>query len=319
MVAAPALAQHSGTFKVSSSAGGLVAAAGAAVSAIEGNLERARDVVRDAVGALLASFGGLGAVVDQQQRLLIELSSALEKKGAGNVSNVAGRWVNEFVDEIVRVSHRSMQILEQIEDTSTHLEAIERRTKHIDGLAREIRFIALNARIETQRAGDAGRTFKVVADEVKRLSRASAVLSTEIREDVGSCRHALSDTRATAEGLASHDMSTVMESRESLVATIQSLDQVHRAVEIALGQVGKSISDAVRALKFEDIVRQLLTDSNKQVQRLSALLLDAVAIAEQARPDAEARMAQVTNRLLELSRTGGVEQAAPEVGAVELF
>jgi methyl-accepting chemotaxis protein len=321
MVAAPALAMapHSGTHRLNPAAVDLVSATGGAVTAIQENLERARDVVRDAVGRLLASFGGLRAVVEQQQGLLVELSSSLQKSGAGNFTNVAGKLVNEFVDEIVRVSHRSMQILEQIEDTGTHLDAIGRRTQHIDGLAREIRFIALNARIETQRAGEAGRTFKVVADEVKRLSSASAALSTEIRADVAQCTRALAETRGTAVGLASHDMSTALESRDSLVATIESLDAVNGAVEVALAQVGKSVSDAVRALQFEDIVTQLLADSTNRIRKLSTLLLDAVSVAQERRPDAAARTAQITIELIELGRVGSVEQRSVDAGAVELF
>jgi hypothetical protein len=114
-------------------------------------------------------------------------------------------------------------------------------------------------------------------------------------------------------------MSTALESRDSLVATIESLDAVNGAVETALSQVGKSVSDAVRALQFEDIVTQLLADSTNRIRKLSALLLDAVSVAQQGRPDAAACTTQITLQLIELGRVGSVEQRSVDAGAVELF
>ena len=77
----------------------------------------------------------------------------------------------------------------------------------------------------------------MVADEVKRLAGASAELSTQIQREVDECFRSLQTTQKTAESLAGHDMSTVIESRTLLVATIEHLDQINKAVDGTLQQV----------------------------------------------------------------------------------
>lgn len=317
MESARQLVPRSGTFRVNTTE--LSGAVSVAVAGITDNLTRSREVVRDAVAHLLASFGGLRGVVENQQVLLSSIAGTLTSMGTTNITQAAGKMVNEFVDEVVRVSHESMRIIEQLIVTNEHVNAIVIRADRIDGLARETRFIALNARIETQRAGEAGRTFKVVADEVKRLAGASAELSTEIRREVDECHRSLFDTQKTAESLAAHDMSTAIESRTALIQTIERLDEVNRVVEQTLAQVSTSVSEAVRALQFEDIVAQLLNDSAKRVQHLGQLMLDAVAAVESGREDAASKLSMISQGIRELGRVGSVSQSSVDEGTIELF
>jgi|GEM_PF-1526222 len=317
MDSARIFASQSGKFRQGTSE--LSSAVNTAVAGIKANLERARDLVRDAVAELLASFGNLRAVLETQQVALNGITATMGNNGSANFTSVASRLVNEFVDEVIRVSHESMRIIEQLLSTSEHVNAIVVRAERIDSLARETRFIALNARIETQRAGDAGRTFKVVADEVKRLAGASAELSTQIRKEVDECHKALGVTQRTAEKLASHDMSSAIESRSSLLSTIEQLDQLNHTVESALKHVGVSVSDAIRALQFEDMVSQLLNDSIRRVQSLGSLCLEAVAASDPQQRLPSADMVRVTQALRDLGKEGSVTQASMAQGAVELF
>lgn len=309
------LPSSSGKFRNGSAE--LSGAVAVAVAGIKDNLERARDLVRDAVAQLIAAFSKLRGVLEAQQNELSTIASSLGELGSANFTAAASKMVNQFVDEIIRVSHESMRIIDQLLMTSEHVSAIVVRAERIDSLARETRFIALNARIETQRAGEAGRTFKVVADEVKRLAGASAELSTQIRREVDECHKSLNQTQRTAESLASHDMSTAIESRSSLVSTIEQLDQMNEAVESALKEVSSNVSDAIRALQFEDMVTQLLNDTTRRVQRLGTLLLDAVGVV--GREDSAARMSEISQSLRELGKEGSVGQTSMAQGAVELF
>lgn len=316
MEAARADNHQSGTFVQSAD---LAHAVNIAVGSIQENLDRARGIVRDAVSGLMASFGTLRTVLEHQQTMLKDVSSSMGKVGGSNFTAAVGRMVNEFVDEVVRVSHESMRIIEQLFITSEHVGAIVARAERIDTLARETRFIALNARIETQRAGEAGKTFKVVADEVKRLAGASAELSVQIQREVDESFRSLQTTQKTAESLASHDMSTVIESRTLLVATIERLDQINQAVEGTLQQVRTAVADAIRALQFEDMVSQLLTESARRVRRLGQLMLDAVAAADGKRPDGAARINEISRELKELGKAASVTQTSVQQGSIELF
>lgn len=296
----------------------IAAGSEAAVGGIRANMERARDLVRDAVARLLASFGALRSIVERQQHALQDIAQTLTNEGAGNLTETASKLVNEFVEEVVRVSHNSMRIIEQLGGTAEHVDAIIIHAERLDSLARETRFVALNARIETQRAGEAGRTFKVVADEVRRLASLSAALSHQIREEVAKGHERLRDSQVTAESLASRDMSSSLGSRSVLVSAIEHVETINRTVEETLKQLGESVGEAVRALQFEDMVAQLVNDSVRRVQRFGALMVEALEETERGDPDPR-RMAEIAEELRQLARMSNVQQSSMATGTVELF
>jgi methyl-accepting chemotaxis protein len=296
----------------------LAEASVAASAAMVSLLVRARGVVSDASNGLATSFESLKNIIAQQQHALQTLTESLGGGTSEGFSAVAQKLVSEFVGEFVRVSHESMRILEMLDDTNGFVDAIVGRTREIDGLAKEIRFIALNARIETQRAGDAGRTFKVVAEEVRRLSQGSALLSTKIRDEIKRCADSLAVTRSCAINLASHDMSTALKSRDALLDILGKLDQVNSALAGALEQVGHAVGHAVRALQFEDMVTQILVDAERRVGQYAELMLTAVKIAHGSYEGPKS-MRHVCDELHALGNVGSVEQTSVSAGDIDLF
>jgi len=284
------------------------------------NLERARSLVSDAVAKLLASFLSLRNIVDHQHAVLLSITDSLSQNGKNEgFTGATIQLVHEFVEQVVRVSHESMRIIDQLHTTGGHVDSIVEHADKIDDLARETRFIAINARIETQRAGESGRTFKVVAEEVKRLAKASSELSVRIRREVSECHTSLQLTHRTAAGLASHDMSTAIESRGAIVGAIEKLAEVNNTVQETLVQVGQMVDDAVRALQFEDMVNQLLTDTVQRLRKLSAMTAEMMSGASLGNGSNEGQIARLSQELHGLSRVGSVSQASVEQGSVELF
>jgi methyl-accepting chemotaxis protein len=281
------------------------------------NLERARSLVSDAVAKLLATFLGLRTVVDHQHAVLLSITDSLRQNGKNEgFTGATIQLVHEFVEQVVRVSHESMRIIDQLHTTGGHVDTIVEHADKIDDLARETRFIAINARIETQRAGESGRTFKVVAEEVKRLARASSDLSVRIRREVSECHASLQLTHRTAAGLAGHDMSTAIESRGAIVGAIEKLAEVNTTVQETLVSVGQMVDDAVRALQFEDMVNQLLTDTVQRLRKLSSMSKEMLGSGAGHGGEHAALLSQ---ELEGLRRIGSVSQATVEQGSVELF
>jgi len=66
-----------------------------------------------------------------------------------------------FVKDLVTVSHNSMRLVARVEALGSDIEEIVTDVGHIESLAKSTRLIALNARIEAHRAGEAGKTFRV--------------------------------------------------------------------------------------------------------------------------------------------------------------
>jgi methyl-accepting chemotaxis protein len=293
-----------------------------ATSMIRNDLERARGMVRDATARLSRSFDALQGAAAKQREALQHVSTAFfdGEHGGRSFASSTEALMRQFVDEVVRVSRDSVRIIGQLAELSTQVSGIVVNADAIDGLARETRFIAFNARIETHRAGDAGRTFKVVADEVKRLANASSLLSNQIRQNVSECNNQLSQVHKTSAGLASHDLSRAIESHRGLSAAIGKLDAVNQELDSMLETVSTSVAEAVRALQFEDMVSQILNATITRVERIAEFSIRAVHILERA-PQGErsAPMTALLQEMRTLSDRVAVTQTSVDQGSVELF
>ncbi|MET0391142.1 MAG: methyl-accepting chemotaxis protein [Polyangiales bacterium] len=289
---------------------------------IRNDLERARTMVRDATARLSRSFDALHNAAASQRAALQSVATAFYdgENGGRSFANSTEALMRQFVDEVVRVSRDSVRIIDQLADLSTRVSGIVVSADAIDGLARETRFIAFNARIETHRAGDAGRTFKVVADEVKRLANASSTLSNSIRQNVSECNQQLAQVHKTSAGLASHDLSRAIESHRGLSGAISKLDTVNQELDVMLETVSSSVAEAVRALQFEDMVTQIINATVTRVEGMGEFSVRAVQLLDRT-PQAE-RGAQLSSLVAEMRTLGdrvAVQQSSVDQGSVELF
>jgi methyl-accepting chemotaxis protein len=290
---------------------------------IKHDLDRARAATREATGRIDRSFRGLQGATTAQRDALHQVSEAFSKENASPATGFATQSeavLRQFVDEIVRVSRDSMRMIEQLSELSGKVDAITNCADAIDGLARETRFIAFNARIETHRAGDAGRTFKVVADEVKRLANASSTLSNEIRQNVSACQADLSAARKTSTGLASHDMSHAIESHRGLISAISKLDSVNQDLDKLLETVSQNVSDAMRALQFEDTLTQILNATATRVDRMAELAVQAVHVVERGQNgDRIGPLQEIIRGLNGISARLAAQSESVDQAAIELF
>jgi methyl-accepting chemotaxis protein len=289
---------------------------------IKSDLERARGMVRDATVRLSRSFELLHMGAVGQRVALQTVATAFydgERSGRSFAASTE-TLMRQFVDEIVRVSRDSVRIIEQLNDLSTQVGSIVGCADAIDGLARETRFIAFNARIETHRAGEAGRTFKVVADEVKRLANASSTLSNQIRQSVSECNLQLTQVHKTSVGLASHDLSRTIESHRGLSAAIGKLDNVNQELDQMLETVASSVSEAVRALQFEDAVSQIIGATMQRVEKLGSHCVRAVQVLERGNNgDRVKPLTEIVSGIRALSERLAGQPSSIDQSAVELF
>ena len=292
-------------------------------SQVKQDLERARTVTRDATARLDSSFRSLQDASSAQREALQAVSAAFynaEGEGGGSFAASSDALLRQFVDEIVRVSRDSVRMIEQLTELGVKVDTITDCADAIDGLARETRFIAFNARIETHRAGDAGRTFKVVADEVKRLANASSTLSNQIRQSVGGCQVELQAARKTSMGLASHDMSRAIDSHRGFSAAIRKLDSVNKDLDVLLETISTNVSEAMRALQFEDMVSQILTATIQRIDRIGEISVQAVNVVGRGHNgDRVGPLQEIVNGLHALGERLAVQQQSMEQGSVELF
>jgi methyl-accepting chemotaxis protein len=287
---------------------------------MKADLGRAKLLIEDAGRQLHDSMLTLGRATEQYRNALLTVENTLysSEHTDKSLGGAAATLLNEFVRSMVRVSRDSIGTIEEVFSLAEQMALLVKHAEGIDGLARETRLIALNARIETQRAGSAGRTFEVVADEVKRLANASLSLSDRMSTAVRNCEERLARVRVTAESLASHDMSSAIHAHKGLGAAIALIDKVQRELGVDLASVEACVGQTVRALQFEDMVTQIL---NLTIGRIDILARMLTRVFEQLPSGSvdDAFVRNMADELRAICQLNLVAQTNLSQGSVDLF
>ncbi len=161
---------------------------------------------------------------------------------------------SEEIGNIARCVAQSAQVVEALGERSSQISGI---VQVIHEIADQTNLLALNAAIEAARAGEQGRGFAVVADEVRKLAERTAVATREI----SSLIQAIQDETSTAIGnirqssqQAQEGAQLAMEAAESLQsinkgaqATMESVDSIAAAIS-EQSREGETISGHVRQI-----------------------------------------------------------------------
>ncbi len=271
---------------------------------IHASLGQINELVSDSVVSLQSSFNNLHEQTREQQDVVMSIMDAM---GEGDDRISFSQFAEEtdgvlryFVDHIVNTSAESMGMVEHIDDVVERLASAESLLNDMNQIADQTNLLALNAAIEAARAGEAGRGFAVVADEVRNLSQRSSRFSEEIRTALGDSKTYIENAREAVRKLASKDMNFAIRSKARVDDMIEQIAAFNSKLETSLSSVARlseaidgSVGDAVRSLQFEDLVTQLVSYADGQVRiagegnnRYRELLSEWVAA--QRDPDGEA-------------------------------
>ncbi len=304
----------------------------------DGDLTQVRNILRDAIATLYSGFEQIRSEAVAQESLVHELvsqlgrsrddASANEEHGLQAFIRKTDEILASFVEHIVMVSKNSMAIVHRIQEIGASMDRVERLLKDQADIAKKTNLLALNATIEAARAGEAGAGFKIVANEVRELSRRSNQFGTQIGDAVKGARGVTHDVTRLVQEFASRDLNTAVESRETVNRMMSELAETNTRVATGLEDISgitrsieRGVADAVRSLQFEDILTQLLEHRVRDVQRLNEFLSGAsqrVATDEQ-RSDELVRWSEAAAADCMQEEHRAVHQESMAAGEVDLF
>ena len=264
---------------------GLMAEVCPTLSETEQSISDIHATQEDAVMTLHNAFSELQGFVGNQGEIissLIHIDDETDELYSDKMRAFAHSTedtLQRFIQSTVEMSASSMELLEQVNDIDQAVPKVMQALNDIDSIASQTNLLALNAAIEAARAGEHGRGFAVVADEVRSLSTRSAQFSDEIQGQLSHISERISFLTEQVGVLASYDISYVIEAKktihdalESIIAKAES-DAVTTAGLDELSQkLQDSLSDAVRGLQFGDINGQHLLFTKETISFVNSHL-----------------------------------------------
>ena len=245
-------------------------------------LGNTRTILGDAIAKLVDNFTAMAEEVRAQQALTLFITDGGAGGEGQNTKQKFEHFVqstsdtmNKFVDSTVQNSKHAMELVEKMDAINVQVSGILGILNEVENIAKQTNLLALNAAIEAARAGEAGRGFAVVADEVRNLSEGTNKFSKQIRTLVANAHDSLITVEQSINTLAATDMTFVIESKQRVEATMRDLGALNEtiarnAAELNLisAKVEQNVAAAVSTLQFQDMSSQLLAHAQ---MRLAAL------------------------------------------------
>ncbi|MCR4508146.1 methyl-accepting chemotaxis protein [Pseudomonas sp. 32.2.56] len=163
-------------------------------------------------------------------------------RGTDDSAVKGAHTVEETVQVVRGIADELAKVAGNIEALSTQSERISSIVQVIRGIAEQTNLLALNAAIEAARAGEQGRGFAVVADEVRNLAARTSQATVEINEVVRLNHDLATQAVSGMDGSKQRAEKGVLLANRAGEVMLEIRDEAQRVVD-AIGQFTEAMQD----------------------------------------------------------------------------
>ena len=242
--------------------------------------------------------------IDQQIAAVIQSSGAVEEISANiaSVDHSIGRIAQEYT-EIVAETARGR---EKQDDVATKIDIIQRQAvglaeanEVISHIAEQTNLLAMNAAIEAAHAGDAGKGFSVVADEIRALAETSAEQTKAIMALISDIQNAVVGIVEASKGSS--------QSFSQLGEKITVLDSSLQEVRAGMDEQNRGAQDIMDMMRVLNSVASALSESSQQMKQETQAVVGKIT---QLRESSQDILNSGSNTSIQLSQMSNFAQAA---------
>jgi methyl-accepting chemotaxis protein len=217
-------------------------------------------------------------------------SAAQAAKKSGVIAKEGGDVVYETIEGIVRISEVVKKSADTVQTLGQNSDKIGEIVQVIDDIADQTNLLALNAAIEAARAGEQGRGFAVVADEVRKLAERTtkatkeiATMIKEIQKDTTEAVDSMQEgTKEVEKGKvlahkAGESLKQIISGTEQVVDMVSQVASASQEQSSAVEQISKNIESISSVTTQSASGVQQIAKAASDLNRLTENLQDIVS------------------------------------------